>query len=44
MPTQAPTGSIEESFEYAESFHDAGHLGRLIAEAQQIVDAALAGP
>jgi phosphoglucomutase len=39
-----PSGTEDIYKIYAESFHDAGHLDRLIAEAQQIVDAALAGP
>jgi phosphoglucomutase len=38
-----PSGTEDIYKVYAESFHDAGHLDRLIAEAQQIVDAALAG-
>jgi len=38
-----PSGTEDIYKIYAESFHDAGHLDRLIAEAQQIVDAALAG-
>jgi phosphoglucomutase len=37
-----PSGTEEIYKIYAESFHDAGHLDRLIAEAQRIVDAALA--
>jgi phosphoglucomutase len=39
-----PSGTEDIYKIYAESFHDAGHLDRLIVEAQQIVDAALAGP
>ena len=38
-----PSGTEDIYKIYAESFHDAGHLERLIAEAQHIVDAALAG-
>ena len=38
-----PSGTEDIYKIYAESFHDAGHLSRLIAEAQLIVDAALAG-
>jgi phosphoglucomutase len=38
-----PSGTEDIYKIYAESFHDAGHLDRLIAEAQRIVDAALAG-
>ncbi|MGC1521102.1 MAG: phosphoglucomutase (alpha-D-glucose-1,6-bisphosphate-dependent) [Steroidobacteraceae bacterium] len=38
-----PSGTEDIYKIYAESFHDAGHLDRLIAEAQLIVDAALAG-
>jgi phosphoglucomutase len=38
-----PSGTEDIYKIYAESFHDAGHLTRLIAEAQLIVDAALAG-
>jgi phosphoglucomutase len=38
-----PSGTEDIYKIYAESFHDAAHLDRLIAEAQQIVDAALAG-
>ena len=38
-----PSGTEDIYKIYAESFHDAGHLGRLIDEAQLIVDAALAG-
>jgi phosphoglucomutase len=38
-----PSGTEDIYKIYAESFHDAAHLGRLIAEAQLIVDAALAG-
>ena len=38
-----PSGTEDIYKIYAESFHDAGHLDRLIAEAQHIVDAALAG-
>jgi phosphoglucomutase len=38
-----PSGTEDIYKIYAESFHDAGHLDRLIAEAQQIVDATLAG-
>jgi phosphoglucomutase len=38
-----PSGTENIYKIYAESFHDAGHLDRLIAEAQLIVDAALAG-
>jgi phosphoglucomutase len=37
-----PSGTEDIYKIYAESFHDAGHLDRLIAEAQRIVDAALA--
>jgi phosphoglucomutase len=37
-----PSGTEDIYKIYAESFHDAAHLGRLIAEAQLIVDAALA--
>jgi phosphoglucomutase len=39
-----PSGTENIYKIYAESFHDAGHLDKLIAEAQRIVDAALAGP
>ncbi len=39
-----PSGTEDIYKIYAESYHDAGHLDKLIAEAQQIVDAALAGP
>jgi phosphoglucomutase len=39
-----PSGTEEIYKIYAESFHDTGHLERLIADAQHIVDAALAGP
>ena len=38
-----PSGTEDIYKIYAESFHDEGHLGRLIREAQTIVDAALAG-
>jgi phosphoglucomutase len=38
-----PSGTEDIYKIYAESFHDEVHLGRLIAEAQLIVDAALAG-
>jgi phosphoglucomutase len=38
-----PSGTEDIYKIYAESFHDEAHLGRLIAEAQRIVDAALAG-
>jgi phosphoglucomutase len=38
-----PSGTEDIYKIYAESFHDAGHLDRLIDEAQLIVDAALAG-
>ena len=38
-----PSGTEDIYKIYAESFHDVGHLDRLIAEAQLIVDAALAG-
>jgi phosphoglucomutase len=38
-----PSGTEDIYKIYAESFHDAAHLGRLTAEAQLIVDAALAG-
>jgi phosphoglucomutase len=38
-----PSGTEDIYKIYAESFHDAGHLDRLIADAQHIVDAALAG-
>jgi phosphoglucomutase len=38
-----PSGTEDIYKIYAESFHDAGHLDTLIAEAQRIVDAALAG-
>jgi phosphoglucomutase len=38
-----PSGTEDIYKIYAESFRDAGHLERLIAEAQRIVDAALAG-
>jgi phosphoglucomutase len=37
-----PSGTEDIYKIYAESFHDEAHLGRLIAEAQRIVDAALA--
>jgi phosphoglucomutase len=37
-----PSGTEDIYKIYAESFHDAPHLDRLIAEAQRIVDAALA--
>jgi phosphoglucomutase len=37
-----PSGTEDIYKIYAESFHDAAHLGRLIADAQLIVDAALA--
>jgi phosphoglucomutase len=39
-----PSGTEDIYKIYAESFQDAGHLDRLLAEAQKIVDAALAGP
>jgi phosphoglucomutase len=39
-----PSGTEDIYKIYAESFHDQGHLDKLIAEAQHIVDAALAGP
>jgi phosphoglucomutase len=38
-----PSGTENIYKIYAESFHDEAHLGRLIREAQSIVDAALAG-
>ncbi|HEX3398659.1 MAG TPA: phosphoglucomutase (alpha-D-glucose-1,6-bisphosphate-dependent) [Steroidobacteraceae bacterium] len=38
-----PSGTENIYKVYAESFHDEAHLGRLIREAQTIVDAALAG-
>jgi phosphoglucomutase len=38
-----PSGTEDIYKIYAESFHDAGHLGRLLIEAQLMVDAALAG-
>jgi phosphoglucomutase len=38
-----PSGTEDIYKIYAESFHDARHLDSLIAEAQRIVDAALAG-
>jgi phosphoglucomutase len=38
-----PSGTEDIYKIYAESFHDEAHLRRLIAEAQTIVDAALAG-
>jgi phosphoglucomutase len=38
-----PSGTEDIYKIYAESFQDEAHLGRLIAEAQRIVDAALAG-
>jgi len=38
-----PSGTEDIYKIYAESFHDAGHLDRLLTEAQLIVDAALAG-
>jgi phosphoglucomutase len=38
-----PSGTEDIYKIYAESFHDADHLQRLIAEAQRTVDAALAG-
>jgi phosphoglucomutase len=38
-----PSGTEDIYKIYAESFRDAGHLSRLIAEAQLMVDAALAG-
>ena len=38
-----PSGTEDIYKIYAESFHDEDHLGRLIAEAQRIVDTALAG-
>jgi phosphoglucomutase len=38
-----PSGTEDIYKIYAESFHDEAHLGRLIGEAQRIVDAALAG-
>ena len=39
-----PSGTEDIYKIYAESFHDPAHLDRLIAEAQHIVDTALAGP
>ncbi len=39
-----PSGTEDIYKIYAESFHDQGHLDKLIAEAQHIVDTALAGP
>ena len=39
-----PSGTEDIYKIYAESFHDTAHLERLIADAQHIVDAALAGP
>jgi phosphoglucomutase len=38
-----PSGTEDIYKIYAESFHDAGHLDTLLAEAQHIVDTALAG-
>jgi phosphoglucomutase len=38
-----PSGTENIYKIYAESFHDTGHLSRLIADAQTIVDAALTG-
>ena len=38
-----PSGTEDIYKIYAESFHDAAHLDKLIADAQRIVDAALAG-
>jgi phosphoglucomutase len=38
-----PSGTEDIYKIYAESFHDAAHLDRLIADAQQIVDGSLAG-
>jgi phosphoglucomutase len=38
-----PSGTEDIYKIYAESFHDAAHLGRLLTEAQLMVDAALAG-
>jgi len=38
-----PSGTEDIYKIYAESFRDPDHLNRLIAEAQHIVDAALAG-
>jgi phosphoglucomutase len=38
-----PSGTEDIYKIYAESFHDEAHLGRLMREAQTIVDAALAG-
>ena len=38
-----PSGTEDIYKIYAESFHDAAHLDRLLAEAQRIVDATLAG-
>jgi phosphoglucomutase len=38
-----PSGTEDIYKIYAESFHDKGHLDKLIAEAQHIVDTALAG-
>jgi phosphoglucomutase len=38
-----PSGTEDIYKIYAESFRDAAHLDRLVAEAQRIVDAALAG-
>jgi phosphoglucomutase len=39
-----PSGTEDIYKIYAESFHDQGHLDKLISEAQHIVDTALAGP
>jgi phosphoglucomutase len=39
-----PSGTEDIYKIYAESFHDQGHLDKLTAEAQHIVDTALAGP
>ena len=39
-----PSGTENIYKIYAESFHDEAHLRRLLAEAQSMVDAALAGP
>jgi phosphoglucomutase len=38
-----PSGTEDIYKVYAESYHDEGHLRRLIGEAQSMVDAALAG-
>jgi phosphoglucomutase len=39
-----PSGTENIYKIYAESFRDAAHLDALVAEAQQLVDAAIAGP